>query len=319
MSRLVVTGAGGFLGLATCQAAEAAGHDVVPLTRAEVDLATGTGLAEYLAGADAVIHVAAGSGDDAAHARDTLQATEHLLGALPAGVRLVLVSSFSVYAFDGIPDWSLLDETAPTDPDGRSRDAYARAKIAQEKLALHCAQTAGLDLWIARPGAIYGPGRTQTARLGWHKAGRWFCPGGDAPVPAIHVAECGAALVAMATAQDQGWPEDFPILDGEGHVRIINLVSPGAPRQSDWLDAIGAEKRITLPRKALMRMATGFELLSDAVPALGRVIPRALRPQTLAARFKPLHYSTHRLQDRLGHTPARPFAEAMQMSREADT
>lgn len=319
MSRIVVTGAGGFLGQATCQAAEAAGHDVVPLTRAQVDLANGTGLAAHLAGANSVIHVAAGSGDDVAHARDTLQATDQLLAALPAGTRLVLVSSFSVYAFDGIPDWSLLDETAPTDPDGHKRDAYARAKIAQEKSALYKAQTAGLDLWVARPGAIYGHGRILTARLGWQTAGRWFCPGDDAPIPAIHVQDCAVALVAMATVEDLGWPEDLPILKENGHVRIVNLVSPDAPRQSDWLDAIGASKRVILPRRALMRMATGFEFLIDAVPALGRVIPRALQPQTLAARFKPLHYSTHRLQDRLGCIPLRPFAKAMQISRKADT
>ncbi len=318
MRRIVVTGAGGFLGVATVQAAQKAGHEVVALTRAEVDLNRGEGLADHLAGADAVIHTAAGSGDDAAHARDTLRATQNVLKALPQGVRLVLVSSFSVYAFDGIPDWSLLDETAPTDPDGAARDAYARAKIAQEKQALIGAQTMGLDLWIARPGAIFGPGRTQTARLGWHKAGRWIYPGGDAPVPAIHVEDCAAALVAMATAPDGGWPEDLPILDGGGHVRIFNLVSPEAPRQSDWLEAIGAEKQVTLPRKALMRMSTVLEVLADAVPILGRVTPKALRPQTLAARFKPLHYSTHRLENRLNHSPAESFAEAMAASRKAD-
>lgn len=314
MSRLVITGAGGFLGQALIRAAEEAGASVVALRRADVDLAEGTGLAAQLEDATAVIHAAAGSGDDAAHARDTLQATDSVIRAMPQGARLVLVSSFSVYAFDGLPDWAQLDETTPTDPDGRMRDAYARAKIGQEKRALHAAQTAGLDLWIARPGAIFGPNRTTTARLGWKKSGRWFTPGGDAPVPAIHVDACARGLVKAALVPDAGWPEDIPILAGDGHVRIINLVSPDPPSQTEWLNAMGAGAPKTLPRKALMRVATLADLAAALVPPLGRVVPNALRPQTLAARFKPLHYSTHRCQDRLGLTQAQPFADAMTAS-----
>ena len=317
MSRLVITGAAGFLGRAIVTAAKADGHDVTALTRDSVDLADGAGLADLFAGADAVIHAAAASGDDTAHARDTLAATQNVIAAISTGTRLVLVSSFSVYAFDGMPDWAQLDETSPTDPDGKSRDAYARAKIGQEKRVIHAAQTTGLDAWIARPGAIFGPERTTTARLGWSKSGQWMCPGGDAPVPAIHVDDCARALVLAAMAPDQGWPEDMPILTGNGHVRILNLVNPDPPSQAQWLEAIGADKIIKLPRKLLMRGATILELLADGVPILGRVIPKSLRPQTLAARFKPLHYSTHRLQDRLGYVPSRSFEDAMAASREA--
>lgn len=315
MSRIAITGAGGFLGQSLVRTAKAAGVEIIALHRSDVDLADGTGLAKNLEGATAVIHAAAGNGDDAAHRRDTVEATDSLLAALPAGARMVLVSSFSVYAFDGLPDWTQLDETTPTDPDGKARDSYARAKIAQEKRAIHRAQTQGLDLWIARPGAIFGPGRTTTARLGWHKAGRWICPGGDAPVPAIHVDDCARALMQTAIVPNQDWPEDMPILEGGGHVRIVNLVSPDPPRQSDWLQAIGADRQITVPREILMRCAAVLELLGDLAPFLGRAIPNALRPQTLAARFKPLHYSAHRAQDRLGFTPARNFEDAMAASR----
>ncbi|WP_420339119.1 NAD-dependent epimerase/dehydratase family protein [Roseibium sp.] len=293
------------------EAAQAAGHDVVSLSRGEIDLAKGDGLAVYLKDAEAVIHTAAGSGDEGAHARDTLKATEVLVRALPDAIRFVLVSSLSVYCFEGIPDWSLLDETAPIDPDSRGRDAYAHAKITQEKLAVKKAQTEGLDLWIARPGAIYGTGRIHSARLGWRKASFWLCPGGDVPVPAIHVTDCAAALVAAATVEDQSWPEDLPILRGGGHVRITNLVSKDAPTQLDWLTAIHAKKRIKLPLKLLMYVSACLELLVDTVPLCQRYLPLALRPQTLTARFKPLFYSTHRLEDRLGHTPAQSFADSM--------
>jgi len=218
MSRLVITGAGGFLGRAIAHAAKKAGADVVALSRADVDLAEGTGLADYLSRADAVIHAAVGAGDEVAHARDTVRATETLIASMPAGARLVLVSSLSVYSFEGLPDWAQLDETSPTDPDGCMRDAYSRAKIAQEKRALHAAQMSDLDLWIARPGAVFGPGATTTARLGWCKGGRWLTPGGDVPIPAIHVEDCARALVKAAQVPDGGWPEDMPIVSGNGHV-----------------------------------------------------------------------------------------------------
>ncbi|MEM8801036.1 MAG: NAD(P)-dependent oxidoreductase [Pseudomonadota bacterium] len=305
MTCIAVTGASGFLGKAVVAAVTEQGHEVIALTRADTDLADGNGLVEAVARADAVIHAAAGHGGDQAHARDTQKATETLIAALPNGARLVLVSSFSVYAFEKLPDGAVLDETAPTDADGVARDAYARAKIGQEKLALQAAQTAGLDVWIARPGAIFGPGRTTTARLGWHKFGRWFCPGGDSPIPAIHVEDCARALVAAATVQDQGWPDDVPT-DGAGHVRVINLVHPDAPTQAEWLHAIGA-RAIRLPYKAMMRLAT--------LPGLGRVLPNALRPPTLTARFKPLQFSTDRLEQRLGVSFDTSFADAMAASR----
>ncbi|MEL7131829.1 MAG: NAD(P)-dependent oxidoreductase [Pseudomonadota bacterium] len=305
MTCIAVTGASGFLGKAIVAAVTEQGHEVIALTRADADLADGQGLADALAGADAVIHAAAGHGGDQAHARDTLKATENLIAALPDGARLVLVSSFSVYAFERLADGAVLDETTPTDPDGFARDAYARAKIGQEKQAIHAAQTAGLDLWIARPGAIFGPGRTTTARLGWHKFGRWFCPGGDSPIPAIHVDDCAQALVAAATVEDQGWPDDVP-MQGAGHVRIVNLVHPVAPTQTEWLQAIGA-RAIRLPYKTMMRLAT--------LPGIGGVIPNALRPPTLAARFKPLRFATDRLEQRLGVSFDTSFADAMAASR----
>jgi len=316
MSRLVITGAGGFLGRAIAHAAKKAGADVVALSRADVDLAEGTGLADYLSRADAVIHAAVGAGDEVAHARDTVRATETLIASMPAGARLVLVSSLSVYSFEGLPDWAQLDETSPTDPDGCMRDAYSRAKIAQEKRALHAAQMSDLDLWIARPGAVFGPGATTTARLGWCKGGRWLTPGGDVPIPAIHVEDCARALVKAAQVPDGGWPEDMPIVSGNGHVRIVNLVSSNPPSQTEWLRAMGAGEPIILPRNPLMQVAMMGDLAAALVPPLNRVMPVALRPQTLAARFKPLRYSTHRLQDRLAIIPAQSFTDAMVTSVE---
>ncbi|MEO0830200.1 MAG: NAD(P)-dependent oxidoreductase, partial [Pseudomonadota bacterium] len=183
MARIVITGASGFVGRHAVQAARAAGHSVVALTRqARDDLGADTvhaldlgtpgaadALVPILDGADAVIHAAAAmAGDDAAHAHGTLAPTRAVLSALKAvsgPVRLVLVSSFSVYGFASLPEGTLLTELTPLEPEPQKRDAYTRAKLAQEELAVAAARKTGRDLWLIRPGAIYGPGRLDTARL----------------------------------------------------------------------------------------------------------------------------------------------------------
>ena len=321
MTPLVVTGAAGFLGQAIVAAARRAGHPVRAVVRRAdqalpdwddgvtchvADLAKGGTIVPILEGAGAVIHAAAGQNHD----RDTAQATEHLLAAV-SGQRLVLVSSFSVYGFAAMPEGAQLDETTPTDPDIARRDGYAQAKVAQERAALRLAQHEGLDLWILRPGAIYGPGRTWTARLGYPAAGRVLCPGGSARVPAIHVDHCAAAIVAAAMADHGTWPSDAPILSGGGHVRIVNLVDPDPPTQADWLTAIGRGAVLRLPLGPLMKLARLADLAGEVVPALGRRQPTGLREPVLAARFKPLRYSHARATDLLGHRPDRSFVEAM--------
>ena len=321
MTPLVVTGAAGFLGQAIVAAARRAGHPVRAVVRRPdqalpdwddgvtchvADLAQGGTMAPVLQGAGAVIHAAAGQNHD----RDTAQATEHLLAAV-SGQRLVLVSSFSVYGFAAMPEEAQLDETTPTDPDIARRDGYARAKMAQESAALRLAQHHGLDLWILRPGAIYGSGRTWTARLGYPVAGRVLCPGGSARVPAIYVDHCASAIVAAATADHGPWPSDAPILAGAGHVRIVNLVDPDPPTQADWLAVIGCGSVVRAPLGPLMKLARLFDLAGEVAPVLSRRLPTGLREPVLAARFKPLRYSHARVTDLLGHRPDRSFAEAM--------
>ena len=321
---LAITGAGGFLGRRIVAAAREAGHDVIAIVRQPVDLpGAEVRIADLAAdlppglmdGADAVIHAAAGAGDDAAHARDTVGATRAVLAALPLGVRLVLVSSFSVYAVAALPDSTTLDETTPTEPEAAGRDAYARAKLAQERLAIVAAQTGGLDVWIARPGAIYGPGRDWSARLGWQVGGRVAVPGGDVPVPAVHVDHAARALVAAATVPEGGWPDDVPILEAGGHVRVVNLVDPDPPTQRDWLAATNRRRVTTLPRRPLMKLAALLDLACDVVPALDRVRPRILSEGALAARFKPLRYATARAEDRLNHRPEASFADGVAADR----
>lgn len=331
---IVVTGASGFLGQRIIAAAQAAGHPVRAALRdpakapAEWDgvevIACDLGadgtqdvLTPALTGAAAVIHAAAGQGSDTAHARDTIKATQTLINAMQAVdpmPRLVLVSSFSVYGYAALPDHATLDELVPVETDDHRRDAYARAKLKQEALAIAAAQTGGMVVRLIRPGAIYGPGRTDTARLGWKK-GRRLTPGGDVPVPAVHVDHVARALVAAATDPIGEWHDDWPVHHGDGRIDVINVVDPDAPTQSQWLSARGEGAPLKLPRGLLMRLAKGLDLIGALWPGLGRKLPAGLSEAALASRFKPLRYSAARAEDRLDIRPEKAFSELMKEAR----
>jgi nucleoside-diphosphate-sugar epimerase len=321
MARIVITGASGFVGGAAVSAARAAGHTVIALgRRAESDLtvdpqekgvayhALDLGapeaiqtLAPILKGADAVIHAAAAmTGDDAFHDRETLAPMRALLdaiGAASAPVRLVLVSSLSVYGFAALPDGTLLTELTPLEPEPHKRDAYTRAKLTQEALAEEAARAKGVDVWLIRPGAIYGPERLDTARLGIAIGGRRLSPGGDPTIPAVDVARVGAGLVSAATVPK---PQDRDVSGpSRHHAVVINLIDPDPPRQSAWAAAVGI-KVMRLPKALFFKTAVALDLAGDLFPGLGARLPKALLPPRLAARFKHLRYATQRAEDILG-------------------
>ncbi len=319
MARLVITGATGFVGRATVSAALEAGHEVIALGRSEaqidgatyhkIDLsAPGDALVSILDGTDAVIHAAAAmAGDDASHAKDTVAPTRAVLNAITTQ-RFVLVSSLSVYGYAAVPEGTMLDELTPIEPDPGKRDAYARAKIAQERMAIEAAQHRGLDVWLIRPGAIYGPGRTDTARLGISVKGRMVSPGGDPTIPAVDVAHVGRGLVAAATATTDH-TGDYP-MGAEGRAIAVNLVDQDPPRQSDWLETSGRSVR-GLPKKLVFKSAEALDLAGDLIPFVARRTPTILKAPTLAARFKHLKYATARAEDLLGLKPGDGFAATM--------
>ena len=185
--KLLVTGAGGFLGRYVVAEAVRAGHEVCALLRpagevpdpswmehprlhiARADLRRRAGLRDLLADVDAVLHVAAAkTGDVYAQFAGTVVATENLLAAMyQAGAeRLVAVSSLSVYDYRAGRLFSTIDESSPLESRPFERDGYTQAKLAQEKLTREYAEKRGWDFAILRPGAIFGPDNLLPARAG---------------------------------------------------------------------------------------------------------------------------------------------------------
>jgi nucleoside-diphosphate-sugar epimerase len=345
--RLLVTGATGFLGQQVVLQALARGHRVVAVVRpgrdlaglawadregvevAQVDLAAASA-ADALAGIysgcaveDAAVIHAAGSlhGDDATQHRETVEPTRRLLDAMrrTGCRRLVLVSSLSVYGYAALPSGAQLDETTPLEPDPAQRDAYCRAKLAQEALALDAAQLHGLAVTALRPGMIYGPGRWWGARLGIAKGPLGIVLGGAAALPLCHVDHCAAA--AVLAAERQVYAGDVHVeRDASGHCgafEAINAIDDAQPGQRAYLAMLRRHVAgmpslvVRLPWGLLRRLAGLASLVALAVPPLRSRLPGLLRPASLHARCKPLRFSNCRLHDRLGWRATVAWEEAI--------
>lgn len=195
--RIVVTGASGFCGGAVARAAAAAGHEVVSVGRrpgpvgVHVQWDAESGDFPHLAGADAVIHLAAAVGDpgrgravEARFRSVNVDATARLLDAA-AGRPVVHVSSASVYA----PATGPVAEDAPV---GDQLTVYGRTKAAGDRLAVDYGAV------VLRPRAVYGPGdphllpRLRRAV----RNGRVLLPGPDTRMSLTAVENLAAACVA---------------------------------------------------------------------------------------------------------------------------
>ncbi|NDU99476.1 NAD-dependent epimerase/dehydratase family protein [Pseudoroseicyclus tamaricis] len=281
---ILLTGAGGFLGRATRAAAEARGHDIRPLTRAEGDLAEGLPPGA-LDGVDAVIHCAAAM-DSARAARDTVQATLSLLRAMEGHpARLVLAGSIGVHGGVQGGGPALVEEETPLEPDPRGRDAYSRAKIAQEGMVRAEAAASGRAATILRLGALWDETHLSNAHLGLAAGPILLRLGGRGEVPLLHVADAAEALVRAAEREAPG-------------LRLYTAVGDDLP---DRAACIRALRRATgWPRLAL---PLPWRLLDEAAPLLARIprlgprLPGLLRRATLRARFAPARYANARLKE----------------------
>ncbi|MFI5936622.1 NAD-dependent epimerase/dehydratase family protein [Actinoplanes sp. NPDC051494] len=215
--RVVVTGASGFCGAAVARLAAAAGHEVVCLGRRPGPVGTHVPWdagrdVPVVAGADAVVHLAAAVGDpragrvvEAAYRAVNVGGTARLLKAA-GGVPVVWVSSASVYR-PGPYDGAVREDH----PVGAQRNAYGRTKAAGERLALDAGAV------VVRPRAVYGDGdRHLLPRL------RRVVRGGTAWLPGPDVAMSLTAVENLASAclTAVGWPGGaYNIADAEPYRR----------------------------------------------------------------------------------------------------
>jgi len=243
--RILVTGASGFLGRATCAELRGRGHDVAALVRRPGSEPEGTrAVAGDLAGApeplraalaaerpECVIHLAA----EIASQRDpakidavNVEGTRRLLEAcVAAGVRRFVFASTVV---TGEAHGALLDEDSALPVE----TAYGRSKQAGEQLV----RASGLETAIVRPSHVYGPGgwyaEEFVARL--RRPGRFAVIGtGKNLWDVVRVEDVASALADVAERAPDGAlyhvADDEPITAYDFVALTARALGVGAPRR----------------------------------------------------------------------------------------
>jgi len=323
---LMITGATGFIGRFVVAEAVRRGHRVSALVRptaraedvarlrhprvaiAPSDLLAPDRLADRMHGVDAVVHLAvAKQGDPRAQRRETVAMTEAVLGSMvEAGVQLIVgVSSFAVYDFQTLAAGGTLSEEAAVQTTEGARDEYSRAKLMQEEMIRGMAQRHGWASTIIRPGAVFGPGRLWTPRLGSEFGdGRWWLRiGSGAEVPVAYVENCAEAVVLGAGAAEHG-------------CLVVNVVDDERPTQAQYASEVlrrvaPRPRSVTLPWPVLRLAADCAGGVNDALLRGRLKLPSILVPARVHARFKPLRYSNARLHERLGWKQRFGLAESL--------
>lgn len=324
MSRVLVTGATGGLGLATVAAFAAAGvavratgRKVEVAARLEAvgaefvpaDLTNPSALTALVAGCDGVVHCAALSSPWGRYAdfhRINVAATRNLLNAArSAGVRrFVFVSSPSVYARPA--DQVDLTEGDPINP--RPMNAYAATKSLAEREVLAASDDA-MACVAVRPRAIVGPDDQvllpRVLRL--VRAGRFpLIRGGKALVQLTDARDAAASLLLTYQKAETVAGEVFNVSGGLSlTIRAMaeNLAA-----------AIGRELHfVSVPYATVAAVATVSEAVCNLLP--GRPEPR-LTPYSLTTVAFSQTFNLAKARDVLGYTPRYDaFATALEVAR----
>jgi UDP-glucose 4-epimerase len=316
--KVLVTGAGGFLGRHVVARLLERGHAVramvrpaspVPAWRGDVEvvraeLRAAAGLDAAFAGVDAAVHLAAGtSGDDEALLADTLVGTEHFLDAMARSTvkRLVLASSFVVY------DWGrargTLDEDSPLAADLFLGGGYDIAKRWQERMVFRAAQSGGWQLTVLRPGFIWGRGREVIAGMGRIVGSNYLLIGPLTRLPLTHVENC-ADCFAAALEHPAAVGEVFNVVDGDA-VRVWRYAREHARATG------GGGVPIPIPYLVGLGITHLAQFTSRRLFGEKGRLPSLLTPHRFVAQFKPLRFSNGKLRRVLGWSPPLGFEQCL--------
>jgi nucleoside-diphosphate-sugar epimerase len=311
MSKILVTGAGGFLGKfivigllrrhvehVVCQVRGTMDQPFLDRCKSEfpkstvsvvrANLLDPAGLHTALIGIDGLIHAAAGTrGATADMVLNSVTGTQNLITAAIANQvkRVVLVSSFAVYNTEKLVAGGNLDESVPTEPTGVPRGGYAYSKVRQEQVFDAMLTGTGIQTVIVRPGVIYGPGGGEfSSRVGLSAFGWFISLGRSCELPLSYVENCGDACAEVAVN---------PKAKG-----VYNLVDHELPTCSQYLKQFRSRVRpmrvLPVPYSVFM---TGAKLLDWYYVRSKGQLPALFTPYVVKSMYRPFKHSPAKLTE----------------------
>jgi UDP-glucose 4-epimerase len=316
--KVLVSGAGGFLGRSVVDRLLERGHEARAIVRPSsskppwpdtvevfrADLRVQDGLVSAFDGVDAVLHLAAAtSGNEDTQFASTVVATERFLDAMAKSTvkRLIHVSSLVVY------DWSkaksCMDENTALEDNPYAMGGYTIAKIWQERVVSRFAKKHSWDLTIARPGFIWGVDHAQIAGMGRQFGRIYLLFGPFTRLPLSHVDNCADCLLA-AVENPAASGEIFNIIDGD-EVRVWQYVREYARRsgQRGFL--------LPVPYRVGLGLAQLAAFTSRRLFGSKGKLPSLLTPRRFESQFKPMRFSNQKLRAKLKWTPSLSFKQCL--------
>ncbi len=276
--RILVTGAGGFLGKALVARLRAETNEPLRLlvrrpyaSKPPADLQLVYGdlgnpavVDRAMQGIETVFHVgAAMKGGAFEFHSGTTWGTRNVVEACERCQvrRLVYVSSMSVLDHAGHRPGVPVNESSPYEPNPQKRGLYTKTKLDAERLVLEAAASHRINAVVVRPGQIYGPGAEKVPPSGTIGiAGRWVVVGsGDHHVPLVYVDNVVDALMLAAE-------EDLP------NGSVFQLVDPIGLTQREYVDYA----KQAVPVKAMYVPSWLLSTAGVGVELLGKILKRAV-------------------------------------------
>lgn len=312
--KVLVSGAGGFLGRYVVECLSARGHSVRAIVRPasprpewqngveifRADLRNSEKLVSAFDGIDAVLHLAAAtSGSEDVQFSSSVVATERFLEAMAksAVTRLIHVSSLVVY------DWHRANRIMSEDTSllisPYTMGGYTIAKVWQERVVAKYAKAHSWGLTIMRPGFIWGPNHAEIAGMGRHMGRLYLMYGPRTRLPLSHVANCADCLVA-AVERPSAVGEIFNVVDNDD-IRVWRYVREYRKRTGQ----VGI--LVPLPYRFGLALAYLAFLVSRLLFGTKGQLPSLLMPSRYESQFKPIRFSSRKLREKLAWSPPLSF------------
>ncbi len=319
--KILVSGAGGFLGSHVVKQLVDRGHSVRamvrPVSREPVwpenvelfraDLRVHDCLKSAFAGIDAVIHVAAATGgSEEVQFTSSVVGTERFLDAMAESSvrRLVHVSSLVVY------DWAqakgVMNEDTPLLKRPYDMGAYTIAKTWQERVVRRAASAHSWELTVVRPGFVWGPQHAEIAGMGRHFGRVYLMFGPFTRLPLSHVDNCADCIV-VALESPAAIGETFNVVDDDD-IRVWRYVLQNARRKGQ------RGLLVPVPYFVGLGLAHLAEFASRRLFGRKGKLPSLLIPRRFESQFKPVRFSNRKLKERLAWTPPLSFKECLDVT-----